>query len=93
MTIITGHTEFHRIHEARNAGVNEVLAKPISAQNLYGRVLSVIENPRPFVRSSDYFGPDRRRRDLGPPRGIADRRGDVPDGPDPDGESADLVEI
>lgn len=93
--MVTGHTEIQRVQEARDAGVNEMLAKPISAENLYGRVLSVIENPRPFVRSSDYFGPDRRRRDLGPPRGIAERRGDVPGGsdPGPGKGSADLVEI
>jgi hypothetical protein len=26
------------------------------------RLHEVIEHPRPFVRSGDYFGPERRRR-------------------------------
>lgn len=91
--MVTGHTEIHRVHEARDAGVNELLAKPISAKSLYSRVLSVIENPRPFVRSANYFGPDRRRRDMGPPQGMADRRGGGPGAADQGGDSADLVEI
>jgi hypothetical protein len=37
------------------------LAKPVTARGLYNRIASVIENPRRFVRASEYFGPDRRR--------------------------------
>jgi len=60
--MLTGHTEMNRVVEARDAGVNEFLAKPISAKGLYSRVRSIIERPRPFVRAGLYFGPDRRRR-------------------------------
>jgi hypothetical protein len=28
---------------------------------LYQRVLNVVANPRPFIRTKSYFGPDRRR--------------------------------
>ena len=59
---VTGFTEQFRIMTARDAGVNEVLAKPISAKEIATRVTAVIENPRPFVRTKTYFGPDRRRR-------------------------------
>ena len=59
---VTGYTEQFRIAQARDAGVNEVLAKPISAKELAVRIQAVIENPRPFVRTKQYFGPDRRRR-------------------------------
>jgi DNA-binding response OmpR family regulator len=59
--MLTGHTETHRIIEAREAGVNEFLAKPISAKALCQRILEIIERPRPFVRGGGYFGPDRRR--------------------------------
>ncbi len=48
--------------EARDAGVNEFLAKPICAAGLYGKIRSVMERPRPFVHSDDFFGPDRRRK-------------------------------
>jgi len=60
--MISGHTERMRILSARDAGVTEFLAKPVTARNLFLRIVEVIERPRPFVRCGDYFGPDRRRR-------------------------------
>ena len=60
--MITGHTERHRVVSARDAGVTEFLAKPITAQALYLRIAEIVERPRPFVRCDAYFGPDRRRR-------------------------------
>ena len=60
--MMTGHTEFARVIEARDAGVTEFLAKPVSAKSVYTRIVSVIEHPRPFIETKNYFGPDRRRR-------------------------------
>ena len=60
--MVTGHTEKARITNARDAGINEFMAKPVSAKALYRRVVSVIEHPRQFVRTKNYFGPDRRRK-------------------------------
>lgn len=60
--MITGHTTLKRVAEARDAGVNEVLAKPVTARGVLDRLHSVIEHPRPFIQTADYFGPDRRRR-------------------------------
>ncbi len=74
--MLTGHTEPHLVCEARDAGVNEFLAKPISAKALYSRLVSIIEYPRPFIRSKTYFGPCRRRRNVGPPWGMKERRED-----------------
>ena len=59
--LLTGHTEMARIMEARDAGVHEFLAKPVSAKGLFLRIRSIIDKPRPFVRTPSYFGPDRRR--------------------------------
>jgi CheY-like chemotaxis protein len=70
--MVTGYSEAALVAEARDAGVNEFLPKPISARSLVARITSVISNPRPFVRTPDYFGPDRRRS-LQPFSG-ADRR-------------------
>ena len=53
----------HRVLEARDSGVNEILAKPISIKSLHSRLVSIIEQPRPFVKSKNYFGPCRRRSD------------------------------
>ena len=52
-----------KVAEARDAGANEFLLKPFTARGLYDKLHSIIHRPRPFVRSMDYFGPDRRRRD------------------------------
>ena len=62
IVMLTGHTSLERVHQARDAGINEFLAKPVSSKNLLGRLVSVIEHPRPFVRARCYFGPCRRRR-------------------------------
>lgn len=72
--MLSGYTEYRRITEARDAGVNEFLAKPISAKALYQRFAMIIDNPRSFIRTKNYFGPDRRRQNLGPPRGVSERR-------------------
>lgn len=72
--MLSGFTEYLRVVEARDAGVNEFLAKPISAKALYQRFASIIDNPRPFIRTKIYFGPDRRRQNMGPPRGVGERR-------------------
>jgi two-component system, chemotaxis family, chemotaxis protein CheY len=60
--MITGHLTMRRIQEARDAGVNEFVAKPITARNVLERLQLIIDHPRQFVRTDDYFGPDRRRR-------------------------------
>jgi two-component system chemotaxis response regulator CheY len=60
--MITGHTEKHRVEEARDVGVTEFLAKPITAHSLFSRIAEIVERPRAFVRCDGYFGPDRRRR-------------------------------
>ena len=60
--MITGHATLKRIAEARDAGANEFMAKPITARGVLERLQLVIDHPRPFLRTDDYFGPDRRRR-------------------------------
>jgi CheY-like chemotaxis protein len=60
--MVTGHTERHRVEGARDAGVTEFLAKPVTAQNLFLRIVEIVERPRQYVRCTSYFGPDRRRR-------------------------------
>lgn len=62
--MITGHTERHRVEAARDAGVTEFLAKPITAAHLFSRIALIVERPRAFVRCDSYFGPDRRRRQI-----------------------------
>ncbi|MCS6622657.1 response regulator [Roseibacterium beibuensis] len=63
--MMTGHSGKQRVYEARDAGVTEFLAKPITAKAVLDRIQSVIWKPRPFVKTDGYFGPDRRR--VSPP--------------------------
>lgn len=54
---------------ARDAGVNEIVIKPPAVEALVRRLMSVLKEPRPFVRVKGFIGPDRRRL-------IERRRGD-----------------
>ncbi|MGH6828674.1 MAG: response regulator [Rhizomicrobium sp.] len=62
--MLTGHTQTARVREARDAGINEFIAKPVSLKTLMSRLAAVIDNPRPYVRTRAYLGPCRRRRNL-----------------------------
>ena len=60
--MLTGHTSLVHVQAARDAGVNEFIAKPVSVKTMMSRMAAVIEHPRPYVRTNGYFGPCRRRR-------------------------------
>jgi len=76
--MITGHSTMRRVAEARDVGVTEFLSKPITARGVLQRIGLVVNQPRAFIRTEDYFGPDRRRRRdpayQGPRRRADDRR-------------------
>lgn len=78
--MLTGYSEADRIGMARNAGVTEVVVKPVSARALYLRIEEVILRPRQFVRCKTFVGPDRHRRSdenyHGPRRRRTDNEGD-----------------
>jgi YesN/AraC family two-component response regulator len=77
--MITGHSTFARVNEAREAGVNEFLAKPLTARGVLDRVGLVIDHPRSYVKTETYFGPDRRRHGHNPHwEGPWRREGDTP---------------
>jgi len=59
--MLSGHVEMANVERARDNGITEYLAKPVSADSLQQRVINVIEQPRQFVKVGGYFGPDRRR--------------------------------
>jgi two-component system chemotaxis response regulator CheY len=61
--MLTAHSEKARVEAARDAGVTEFCAKPVTAAEMIRKVAAVIDHPRHFVRSETYFGPDRRRRE------------------------------
>ena len=61
--MLTAHSEKARVEAARDAGVTEFCAKPVTAAEMIRKVAAVVDHPRHFVRADAYFGPDRRRRD------------------------------
>jgi DNA-binding response OmpR family regulator len=78
MIMISGFTERAKVEAARDAGVNEFLAKPVTPQNLISRITEIFERPRAFVRCDGYCGPDRRRRQSGNYSGPGRRADDPP---------------
>ncbi len=72
--LLTGHTQHANVIRARDCGANFVVAKPITPHVLYGRVSWLARDPRKFVTSDGYTGPDRRFQASGPPAGMDGRR-------------------
>jgi two-component system chemotaxis response regulator CheY len=62
--MLTGYADRTRVVEARDAGVTELIVKPVTAMALISRLNAVVYHPRPFVRTETYFGPCRRRRAM-----------------------------
>jgi two-component system, chemotaxis family, chemotaxis protein CheY len=58
--MLTAHTEASRVTAARDAGVTGFIKKPISTRMLFARVAGALTDTRSFIRTCDFFGPDRR---------------------------------
>ena len=71
--MLSAYSDEDRVRLARDHGVTEFLAKPFTADIVLQRLEEVIENPRSFVRTASYFGPDRRRN-TSPDYSGAERR-------------------
>ena len=73
---ITSDLREVKIKQARDAGANMVIAKPMSPKALYDRLAWIAFTPRQFVDCPTYFGPDRRFKIEGYPGGVGRRKGD-----------------
>lgn len=71
--IVTSMSDKEHVLTARDLGMTEFLAKPFSPKQIFLRLRIVAEQPRAFVKTGNFFGPDRRRRNA---RVQKDRRGD-----------------
>lgn len=74
--LMSSDTSESTVKNARDAGANIVVAKPMSPSGLYDRLGWIVFNPRPFVDTETYFGPDRRFKIEGYPGGVGRRKGD-----------------
>lgn len=59
--LMTSSPDLGLVAAARDAGVNEIVRKPLSMEGLVLRLMHVLQVPRRFIRSSSFVGPDRRR--------------------------------
>jgi DNA-binding response OmpR family regulator len=65
-------TAFHPttglLAKVTNCGADALLAKPVAFRQVQDRILALIDQPRNFVVTSDFIGPDRRKtpREGGP---------------------------
>jgi CheY-like chemotaxis protein len=75
--MISGVAEQDTVRESRDLGVTEFLAKPYSVKSVADHILTLIDQPRQFIFSNDYFGPERRRQKR--PYNATDRRVIKPD--------------
>lgn len=60
--MVSAAADLDVIFTARDAGVDEFLAKPFSAATVAQRIAAIVEHPRPYIYCKGFFGPDRRRR-------------------------------
>lgn len=65
--MLSGAADVAYVNSARDLGCTEFLAKPFSAGSVYKHLVKVIEQPRQFITTTKYFGPDRRRLKKDPP--------------------------
>lgn len=61
--LLTSKLHKSAILNARDAGVTEVLSKPFSAAQMIIRIEAVLARPRPMIKSENFVGPDRRRKE------------------------------
>ena len=69
--LMSSDTRETAIKQARDAGANMVIAKPISPASLYDRLAWIALTPRQFVDAPTYF------KIEGYPNGIGRRKGDT----------------
>lgn len=72
--LLSSHTRRSKVLSARDCGANFIITKPLSPSLLLQRILWVARDPRSFLESPGYVGPDRRFRDQGAPAS-GERRG------------------
>jgi two-component system chemotaxis response regulator CheY len=60
--MMTGYSAMQRVTLARDLGATEFLTKPFTGRDLAKRINLIINRPRDFVETENFFGPNRRRK-------------------------------
>jgi len=71
--MVTAQLSEDDVTDMRDAGVNEIVAKPCSIAQLLKRIETIASRPREFVETDTFVGPTRRRKQN--PISGPDRRG------------------
>ncbi|MEQ8443690.1 MAG: response regulator [Alphaproteobacteria bacterium] len=50
-----------QVKRVASSGTDDMLVKPLSPSQVFDRIKALINNRKPFVVTSDYIGPDRRK--------------------------------
>ena len=64
--LITGMPDHHKVVKVLDAGINGMLAKPISAKGLYHRIHAMLADPKPFVITKRLCGSDAQQEEAAP---------------------------
>ncbi len=73
IVLCTGYSDMTRVMEARDAGIHEMLCKPVAPKALYSKLKSALLCDRMFMMTEAYVGPERRAL----PRGAMTGNGDA----------------
>ncbi|MGD0141600.1 MAG: hypothetical protein ABSC92_00415 [Rhizomicrobium sp.] len=58
--LVCGGPRRRDVEAARDLGFTDVLTRPVSAATVMRKLKLALGAPRPFIASTDFFGPDRR---------------------------------
>lgn len=75
IVLLIANADRGSVRAARDAGVNLLMAKPVTLEGLRKRIDLALNERRAFIMNKSYVGPDRRRQDV-PIAGKPDRRKD-----------------
>lgn len=64
VVVVSGFNDIDHVLHARDGGASEYLLKPFTPAAVTSRLRTVTHHPRPFVDTTEFFGPDRRRHHL-----------------------------
>lgn len=62
--LFTAFTDIEHVSRARDAGVDDIIAKPFSMKTVRDKISMLMARDMVFIESSTYFGPDRRHQAL-----------------------------
>jgi len=75
--MMSGHADRRTVIDARDAGINEFIVKPMTAKALIDRITKLVNANKAWIKCKNYVGPDRRRKSAPPYNGSLRRHTDA----------------